>query len=160
MLLSGNPQLPKVSHDLVKLAAEITSSPISVISLVDRDRQWFKAKVGLNEDSTARDISFCTHTILNARGVPLVIPNAQHDSRFSENPLVTGPLGIPSYMGFPLVLYNEYSVGSLCVIDRQAKQLSQEQLGLLEELAEIAVRRLEALAPELRSGLLNRFSNE
>ncbi|RYZ77295.1 MAG: GAF domain-containing protein [Proteobacteria bacterium] len=143
--------------DLVLLAAQISRSPISVLSLVDGDRQWFKAKRGLDAAETSREISFCTHTILNARGEAFIVRDASEDSKFSDNPLVTGELQIRFYAGFPLVLFGEYAVGSLCVIDREAKDLSDEQLTVLSKLADIAIKRLEALAPDLRSNALLRY---
>ncbi|RYZ93651.1 MAG: GAF domain-containing protein, partial [Proteobacteria bacterium] len=146
--------------DLVALASQVTQSPTSVLSLVDGDRQWFKAKRGLDASETSREISFCTHTILNSRGHAFIVPDATEDAKFSDNPLVTGELQIRYYAGFPLVLFGEYAVGSLCVIDREAKELSQEQLTVLAKLADIAIKRLEALAPDLRSNAISRYLPE
>ena len=107
---------------LTRLASLICEVPISVISLVDDDRQWFKSRVGLEARETTRDVAFCTHAIL-ANEI-FEIPDAQLDPRFCNNPLVTGDPNINYYAGMPLQTQEGYRVGTLCVIDHQPRLLS------------------------------------
>lgn len=128
-------------NDIATLAAFICDVPIALISFVDSERQWFKSKVGLDVDETPRDISFCTHTILDKK--MLVVNDALQDKRFVNNPLVTCAPGIRFYAGVPLVTPNGYSVGTLCVIDRQPRELSESQKKALQALARQVVMQLE-----------------
>lgn len=127
--------------DITALAAFICDVPIALISLVDSDRQWFKSKVGLNVNETSRDISFCAYTILNKS--MMVVKDALRDKRFVNNPLVTDAPGIRFYAGVPLITPSGHSVGSLCVIDRQPKELSESQQKALSALARQVVMQLE-----------------
>lgn len=119
--------------DAVALASYITGCPISLISLIDIDRQWFKAKVGLEATETPRDISFCGHAIHSDR--LFEVPNATQDVRFHDNPLVTGDLGIRFYAGQPIVTSGGHRIGTLCTIDREERALTDEQRRLLASLA-------------------------
>jgi GAF domain-containing protein len=127
--------------DITSLAAFICNVPIALISLVDADRQWFKSKVGLNVNETPRDISFCTHAILSKS--MFVVNDALSDDRFVNNPLVTGSSGIRFYVGVPLVTPSEHAIGTLCVIDRHPRDLSEAQKKTLEALARQVVTQLE-----------------
>jgi diguanylate cyclase (GGDEF)-like protein/PAS domain S-box-containing protein len=127
---------------LVQSAAAICGTPIALISLIDHDRQWFKANVGLEGvRETPRAISFCTHTI----GQPdlFVVEDARLDPRFVANPLVTGHPHIRSYAGAPLRLSDGVAVGTLCVIDREPLRLNPQQRELLRQLGRTAVHLLE-----------------
>ncbi len=127
---------------LVRVAALLTGTPISLVSLVDATRQWFKANVGLaGVTETTRDVAFCAHTIL--QDTVFEISDTHRDPRFRDNPLVTGAPGIRFYAGAPICLADGVRIGSLCVIDRQPRKLSQDQLEVLQELARAAAAQLE-----------------
>ena len=135
--------LPEQGYqDIVQLASVICGVPIAVISLVDKDRQWFKAKVGLDAQQTERDVAFCAHA-LSQPDKMLVVPDARHDDRFCENPLVTGGLKIAFYAGAPLRLENGLVLGTLCVIDRKPRILSDMQKDALQALARQVMGQLE-----------------
>lgn len=128
---------------LVRAAALACDVPISLISLIDADRQWFKANVGLEgATQTHRDAAFCAHAILED-GV-FEVPNAELDARFADNPLVAGSPDIRFYAGATLVLSTGEHIGTLCVIDRQARQLTPTQREILANLGRAAVKALEA----------------
>ena len=125
--------LPESFSDAVATAAAaIANVPISAISLVDGERQWFKSECGLGTSETPRDISFCAHAILGTE--PFLIEDTFLDERFRENPLVTGAPFIRSYQGFPIVVGGQ-AVGSLCVIDDRPRRLDPEQIEKLTRLA-------------------------
>src|ERR1700737_3167981 len=115
--------LDKPSEDLfdsfTRRAARLCDTPISLITLVDRDRQWFKSSVGLDVRETAREIAFCAHTILGED--MFEVGDAGADPRFADNPLVTGEPGIRFYAGFPLRSSEGEAVGTVCVIDRRPR---------------------------------------
>ena len=127
--------------DFTLLASSICEVPIALISLVDAERQWFKSKVGLEVSETARNISFCGHTILSNE--TLVVNDALSDSRFVYNPLVTSDPSIRFYAGAPLISPEGHALGSLCVIDRQPRVLLASQKTALEALARQVVSQLE-----------------
>ena len=131
----------EVFDDLVDLAAHICEAPIALISLVDENRQWFKARVGISVSETSRDISFCAHAILG-KGL-MVVPDATKDKRFKNNPLVTGPQKIRFYAGAPLITPDGHALGTLCVLDHEARALRPEQKQSLRVLAHHVVSQLE-----------------
>lgn len=126
---------------LTRLVADLLDVPIALVSLVDRDRQWFKAKVGLDVDETRRDVSFCAHAILGDD--VFVVPDAARDERFADNPLVTGDPSIRFYAGAPLRTRGGFRVGTLCAIDRIPRELSDAHRRLLVDLADVVVDELE-----------------
>ena len=138
-ILDTLPEL--VFDDLTQLAAQICDVPISVVSLVDADRQWFKSKVGLDVDQTPRDVAFCAHAIHSPQ--LLVVNDARKDERFADNPLVTDAPNIRFYAGAPLVEPGGHELGTICVIDVMPRELTPEQLNALSALSRQAVSQLE-----------------
>lgn len=127
---------------IVRAAATLCGTPISLVSLVDEERQWFKANLGLEGvDETPRELAFCAHALLE-RGL-LEVEDARRDARFADNALVTGAPDIRFYAGMPLALADGARIGTLCVIDRVPRQLTDTQRAALEALAEAAVRIME-----------------
>jgi formate hydrogenlyase transcriptional activator len=139
--------------DLTMLAARICETPMATVTLVDVDRQWFKAKVGVEATETSRDLAFCAHAILQSD--LLIVPDATADVRFSTNPLVTGPPYIRFYAGAPLISPDGHAVGTLCVIDSVPHELTPEQASALQALSRQVVAHLELrrTRAELQSAL-------
>ena len=131
----------EVFDDLTELAAYICEAPIAMISLIDEDRQWFKAKVGVSVNETCRDISFCAHAIVN-EGL-FVVPDASRDERFKHNPLVTADPRIRFYAGAPLITPDGHAMGTLCVLDKVPRALRPEQEKALRVLAHHVMTQLE-----------------
>jgi PAS domain S-box-containing protein len=127
--------------DLTKIAAQICGTPIALITLVDSERQWFKARVGLDLAETPRDQAFCAYAIHDA--ATFVVPDAAEDARFADNALVLGEPRIRFYAGAPLQTGDGINLGTLCVIDRQPRGLTREQQEALEALARQVVRLIE-----------------
>lgn len=126
---------------IVELASSIFQVPMSLISLVEKDRQWFLTRKGLDATETPRTMAFCAHAIA-ADGV-LVVPDALADERFCTNPLVTSEPHIRFYAGAPLRSPDGHNFGTLCVIDQQPRQPSDEQIHQLQLLSELAMREIE-----------------
>ncbi|MBK6266793.1 GAF domain-containing sensor histidine kinase [Marivirga sp. S37H4] len=118
--------------DVVELASIICEAPISLVTLIDSSRQWFKAKKGVNLDSTAREISFCGHTI--NQNELFVVEDASKDERFHDNPFVTAEFRIHFYAGISLVSEKGYNIGTLCVLDSVPRKLDEYQRKALEIL--------------------------
>jgi diguanylate cyclase len=126
--------------DLTRLAATICGTPISLVSLIDFDRQWFKSRHGIDAVETPRAWAFCDHAI--RRPDLFVVPDATADERFADNPLVTGDPYIRFYAGMPLTTAEGHALGTLCVIDRTPRTLSAEQADALRVLARQVVAHL------------------
>lgn len=127
--------------DITLLASFICQAPIALISLVDKDRQWFKSRVGLEVAETPRDISFCAHSIL---GNDLFeVPDAAADARFADNPVVTGHPYLRFYAGIPLTTSDNHNIGTLCVIDRKPRLLTEDQRSALRALGRQVMRLVE-----------------
>jgi GAF domain-containing protein len=127
--------------DITLLASFICDTPISLITLLDETRQWFKAKVGLQVTETPREVAFCNHALTQPE--MLIIQDARADERFASNPLVTGDPNIRFYAGSQLVTPDGYPLGTLCVIDQTPRELRQNQLLALEALSRQVISQLE-----------------
>ncbi len=117
---------------VVRFAAEQLDMPIAMVSLIDDQRQWFKSRVGMDVSQTARDISFCGHAILQSE--LFIVEDARLDTRFADNPLVTGEPGVRFYAGAPLSSPSGERIGTLCVLDRVPRKLDGFELAVLETL--------------------------
>ena len=127
---------------VVEIAARLFSVPICLVSLVEATRQIFPARVGLAACETTRDVSFCSHAV--AQRSLLVVPDARTDTRFVDNPLVTGAPGVRFYAGAPMVTRSGHAVGALCIIDTEARDgLPSDQARLLTGLADLAIAHME-----------------
>lgn len=123
-----------------RLLLRLFDVPIAFVALVDAGRQWFKSRYGLSVSETPREVSFCGHTILGHD--TLVVPDARLDERFHDNPLVTGEPYVRFYAGHPLKGPRGHSVGTLCLIDKRPRQLSDQDLSVLRDLAAVVEREL------------------
>lgn len=141
--------------DITRIAAAICGTPISLVSLVDERRQWFKSRHGIDATETPREWAFCSYAI---RGTDaFIVPDAAQDQRFVDNPLVTGEPRIRYYAGAPLIDAEGQALGTLCVIDRKPRELTLEQLDTLACLSRQVVAHftLKRTAAELADALKN-----
>jgi signal transduction histidine kinase len=127
--------------DIALLASQICDTPMGMVSFVDADRQWIKARVGVPFVEAPRDLSFCTHTI-NSHEL-MEVPDAAEDERFADNPVVVPEAGLRFYAGAPVVLDGTYAVGTVCVADRKPRELTTAQRRALRSLARHAAVQLE-----------------
>jgi two-component system, NtrC family, sensor kinase len=131
----------KIYDDVTHLAAMICGAPISTITFIDNERQWFKSAVGLQSRGGPREHSFCAHTIDTP--ITLIVRDAQEDPRFADNPLVTGEPGIRFYAGAPIITPEGNVLGTVCVIDTRPRTLTPIQITSLESLARHTMQLLE-----------------
>lgn len=144
--------------DLVQLARTVTGVPTALISLVDRDRQWFKAKRGIEVTELPRDSSFCGHAI--CEDDVMLIPDASQDERFADNPLVTGGIGLRFYAGVPLKGMKGNHLGTICVVDYKPNELSASQIEALKILARQVVSLFELRKKNQQLIAINRILAE
>jgi anti-sigma regulatory factor (Ser/Thr protein kinase) len=140
-ILDTNPE--QAFDDLALLASRICGTPIAAITLIDRDRQWFKSRVGISVTETSRSVAFCAHAI--ERRDMLIVPDALGHEEFRNNPLVLGEPNIRFYAGAPLVTPDGHALGTICVVDRVPRTLAPDQLEALDALrrqaeAQLALR--------------------
>lgn len=135
--------LPEEDYDAIaKIASGICNSPISLITLIDENRQWFKSNHGIDARETSRDFAFCAHSILNPDEL-FIVNDATKDDRFFDNPLTTGNPNVIFYAGAPLNTSDGFPLGTLCVIDSKPRKLTLSQKKSLKLLAKQVVRLLE-----------------
>jgi two-component system NtrC family sensor kinase len=127
--------------DLVTLAAHICQTPMAMLSLVDDHRQWFKSKYGVEIKETPKEVSVCAHAI--QQGDLFIVPDLTKDDRFRDNPLVTGDLQLRFYAGAPLMNEDGFALGTLCVLDKEPRQLNPEQKEAIKALGRLALRQME-----------------
>ena len=142
---------------ITRLAKRLFGTPIALVSLVDAQRQWFKSRQGLDATETPREVSFCGHAILEED--VMVVSDAHADERFCDNPLVTSDPSIRFYAGYPLSAPDGRKVGTLCVIDREPRDMDDEDLELLEELGRMVEEELvvaDMMKNDPVTGLSNR----
>lgn len=134
--------LPEQAYDdLARLAAQICGAPIAMMTLIDEDRQWIKARMGVVNAAANRQEAICAHTILEDR--LLIVPDLRADPRFCDNALVTGDLKVRFYAGAPLRMSSGHLLGSLCVLDRTPRTLTRDQQESLRALSRQVVAQME-----------------
>ena len=138
-ILGSKPE--EVYDNITRIAALACNVPIALISLVDRERQWFKSRVGLDAQETPREHAFCAHAIYGDQ--VMVVEDASQDARFADNPLVTGAPNIRFYAGAPLITRDGHALGTLCVIGDEPRTISAQETRVLEALAQQAMTLLE-----------------
>ena len=138
---------------ITRLTARLLDAPICTITIVDVERQWFKSRQGLDISETPRDVSFCTHTIMQDN--VMVVPDALADARFASSPLVLQDPEIRFYAGAPIKVQSGHTLGSLCAIDRVPREFGSRQTELLTDMAQIVVDELELtlMHRQLKDGL-------
>ncbi len=150
--------MPEERFDrITRIARQLFSVPIALVSLVDEDRQWFKSRQGLDAKQTPRDISFCGHAIIDKQA--LIVQDALDDERFADNPLVCDAPNIRFYAGCPIAAPNGHRIGTLCLIDQEPRSFSDEDSARLRELAMMVEDELSTLAQvtiDRVTGLSNR----
>lgn len=141
---------------ITRRAQQHFNVPITLVSLVDAERQWFKSRQGLDAPETPRDVSFCGHAILSNN--IFYIPDAHEDPRFADNPLVTEPPHARFYAGAPLRAPNGQRVGTLCIIDNEPREFSPEELSVLRDLADEVEEELAKTSSRLKWSIAHKLS--
>ncbi len=144
---------------IVQLASAICKTPISTITLIDFNTQWFKAKIGIENTEGDRDTSFCGHAIVQNEAI-MIVNDALEDQRFIDNPLVLGDPNIRFYAGYPLVSPSGYKLGTLCVIDRIPRSLTPEQELTLKTLGNQVVKLFELRLRNKEAEVRNKLVEE
>lgn len=132
----------KAFDDISALARMICGTPVALITLIDQERQWFKSRIGVQEQETPREVAFCSHAILEPDHV-MVVEDLQMDPRFDSNPFVTGATQARFYAGAPIVTRDGFALGTVCVVDLKVRTLDPGQLDALRRLASLVVSLLE-----------------
>ena len=126
---------------ITRLASRLLNVPMAMFSLVDADRQWFKSRIGLDDDQSPREYAFCAHAI--GMTTPLVVNDARQDQRFSDNPLVYGPPNIRFYAGVPIRTTAGLAIGTLCALDTRPRELTPDEALVLNDLATILTKEVQ-----------------
>jgi GAF domain-containing protein len=135
--------MPEERFDrLTRLARALFDVPIVLVSLVDRDRQWFKSCLGLGVCEAPRETSFCAHVVISRE--LMIVPDTLFDPRFAENPVVTGEPRVRFYAGYPLFSPDESCVGTLCLVDTRPRQLDEDKICLFRDLGALVQEELSA----------------
>lgn len=135
--------LPEKEYDdITYLASEICQTPMSLVSLIDENRQWFKSRKGVEDTETPREIAFCAHAIMQPQEV-FIVPDSHKDSNFKDNPLVTGNPHITFYAGVSLINAQGHALGVLCVMDEKPRKITENQIAALKILGDQVVRLME-----------------
>jgi len=135
--------MPEKDFDyLTMIASQICDTPISLVTIIDESRQWFKSNYGVDIRETDREYSFCAHAI-NTPQTIMVVPDSRLDERFADNPFVTNEPNAIFYAGVPLVTENGFALGTLCIIDNKPRTLNEEQFEALRALSNQVVKLLE-----------------
>lgn len=132
----------KEFDDIAELASAICNTPMSIVSFIDSDRQWYKAKIGMDNNEVPLEETFCQHSIIRPHEI-MVIPNATLDERTKYSPYTTGPANIRSYVSVPLLAHGGEAIGTLCVIDTEPRIFADEQLQVLRILAQRVIKYLD-----------------
>jgi len=132
-----------IFDDIARMAAYICHTPISLISLVDSNRQWFLSHTGIDACETSRDVSFCAHALVGTE--MLVVEDTREDARFARNMWVTGEPFVRFYVGAPLLTPDGYALGTLCVVDHEPRSLTHEQKDALLSLSRLVMTQLELI---------------
>jgi signal transduction histidine kinase len=143
---------PTVLDGLTRLAARLFDTPMSAVTLIDEDRQWYAGNTGLDGTQSSRDASFCAHLVTDP--APLIVPDARRDARFREHPGVTGDPHVVFYAGVPLVDEDGHVLGGVCVIDRRPRRIGDNEVRLLADLAGQAAGHLSAIRDRTRTEVL------
>ncbi len=151
---------PEEAFDrITRLARAALHVPIALVSLVDKDREWFKSRQGFDVSEAPRELSFCTYAIEGED--PFIISETLDDPRFCTHPLVVGEPRIRSYVGVPLCTHDGHRLGTLCAIDREPRQFSEDQVSMLIDLAHLVIDELElrrlATRDSLTGAMTRRF---
>ena len=148
---------PEESFDrITRLARTALQMPVALMTLVDKNRQWFKSRQGIEVPETPRDIAFCSHAL--DRVEPLLVPDVRDDPRFADNPLVLGDPNIRFYLGVPLRMRDGQAIGTLCVIDRRPREVSAGEVEMLRDLARMMVNEVELRQLAMTDGLTGALS--
>jgi diguanylate cyclase (GGDEF)-like protein/PAS domain S-box-containing protein len=143
---------------ITRLAAQLLDVPITLVSLVDEHRQWFKSRVGLHVSQTPREVSFCAHVVYDRE--PLCLADASKDPRFAGNPLVTGPPHVRAYLGIPIFTQEGHTIGTLCAIDTRRRNFDERDAKTLSDLAKILEDGIHAHERETAAAVAMKFSEE
>lgn len=142
--------LPETDFDnLTMLVAEICGTPVSFVTFIDKDRQWFKSCFGISIDETSRDDAFCAHAINEPNDI-FIIPDSRKDERFHDNPFVIGEPYLVFYAGIPLLSENGLPLGTLCVMDQKPRELTQSQISSLKALSDQTQKILELRSNKIK----------